>query len=349
MIINAFLIKKNVFHLYVKPFLMCYQGTFVDKEWLKNVANEIIDGRITLKDSAKQVHLKNTNGQTIIQSFTTKTLSNHFKANGIEVFKVGRKGFSKTNSIIEKQVIDNYSSLNCGVTKMWCFLQNEGVSCSRKDVEKVYDAKIREKKVKEEKKQIPRCRYECVHVNVIWHGDIHYINLLGEVKFLFALMDDKSRFIVGYGLSETKTSSFIISVFRNAVDIHDVSPLFYWSDNGRENTSKEMMSYLSSIGAKPIRTKPYNPQQNGKIERWWQELEKRIADSKTWDEISSKIDDFVEVYNFKLPHSALLCNGRMCTPSRLYCDENLQSQELEKELIKIDGKNVLLKNFVKNI
>ena len=203
--------------------------------------------------------------------------------------------------------------------------------------------------MKAEKKQIPRCRYECVHVNVIWHGDIHYINLLGEVKYLFALMDDRSRFIVGYGLSDSKTSSFIISVFDDAIDFYEVSPLFYWSDNGRENTSKEMVSYLSSIGTRPIRTKPYNPQQNGKIERWWPELEKRIANSKTWDEIGSKIDDFVDVYNFKLPHSALFCNGRMCTPSRLYCDEDLQAQELKNEMINVDGKEVLLSNFAPNI
>ena len=82
---------------------MCYNGTVVDEEWLKNIANEIRESKITLKDAAKQVHLKNTNGETIIQSFTAKTLSNHFKASGIEIFKVGRKGFTKTNSTIEKK------------------------------------------------------------------------------------------------------------------------------------------------------------------------------------------------------------------------------------------------------
>ena len=326
-------------------FLMCYKGTVVDLEWLHNIADEIHKGKTTLKDAANHVHLKNANGETIIQSFTAKTLSNHFKNNGIEMFSVGRKGFTRTDSTFEKNVLDNYSVLKCGVTKMWSFMQNEGVSCSRKDVERVYDAKIRERSVKEDKKQIPRCRYECVHVNVIWHGDIHYITLFGEVKYLFALMDDKSRFIVGYGLSDTKTSSFLISVFSDAIDFYDVSPYYYWSDNGRENTSKEMAKYLSDIGTIPIRTKPYNPQQNGKIERWWSELEKRIGDSQTWEEVYEKIDEFVDVYNFKLPHTALYCNGRMCTPSKLYNDSDLQAHDFKNEIIKIDGKEVLLTNF----
>lgn len=124
------------------------------------------------------------------------------------------------------------------------------IICSRNDVEKIYNRKIRAIKHKEEKIQMVRCRYECVHVNSVWHGDIHYIKFQGEMRYIFVLMDDKSRYIVSYGMSKFKTTAFVISVFDEAIDYYEITPLYYWSDNGRENTSKEMQLYLSNIGTK---------------------------------------------------------------------------------------------------
>lgn len=318
---------------------MCYTNTTVDTEWLKKTAEEILEGKITMNDAAQNVQLINGNGEKFLKSVTPKTLSNYFKENNIVVFKVGRKGFSKENRILEKLVIDNYYILRCGVTKMWCYLVNEGINCSRNDVEKIYNKNIRAIKPKEEKSiQIPRCRYECVHVNSVWHGDIHYIKFQNEIRYLFVLMDDKSRFIVSYGMSKFKTTSFVISVFDEAIDYYEVTPFYYWSDNGRENTSKEMQRYLSDIGTKHIRTMPHNPQQNGKMERWWRELEKRLTNALSWTDLYEKIDDFVDIYNNKLPHSGLSYNGRMCAPIKIFSDEKLQAKDIKNEMIIVDGK-----------
>jgi len=41
------------------------------------------------------------------------------------------------------------------------------------------------------------------------------------------------------------------------------------ADNGGEFTSKEMNSFIKSIGGKEIHSAPRHPQTNGKIERIW--------------------------------------------------------------------------------
>ena len=108
-----------------------------------------------------------------------------------------------------------------------------------------------------------------------------------------------------------------------------------------------MQLYLSNIGTKHIKTMPYNPQQNGKIERWWPELEKRLSNSLSWEDLYDRVDDFVHVYNNKLPHSSLSYNGRMCAPIKIFSDEKLQAKDIKDELIIIDVKEILLSNFAK--
>lgn len=72
-----------------------------------------------------------------------------------------------------------------------------------------------------------------------------------------------------------------------------------WCDNGGENISVNMINLLNQYGIRLIRTQPYNPQQNGKIERLWPSFE-----LMTNDNIES-IEIFRYNYNNIIPHSSL--------------------------------------------
>ena len=71
-----------------------------------------------------------------------------------------------------------------------------------------------------------------------------------------------------------------------------------WSDNGGENIGKKTIDLLKKYNVRLIRTSPYNPGQNGKIERLWRSLEKMTTTNL------NSIEIFRNNYNNYIPHSA---------------------------------------------
>jgi transposase InsO family protein len=61
-----------------------------------------------------------------------------------------------------------------------------------------------------------------------------------------------------------------------AIRLTGARPYSIWSDNGTEFKG-EFDDYLARERITHVRTDPYNPEQNGKMERWWPSLEKRPA------------------------------------------------------------------------
>jgi transposase InsO family protein len=65
---------------------------------------------------------------------------------------------------------------------------------------------------------------------------------------------------------------------------------------------------IAEIGAKHRRTKPYRPQTNGKIERFWRTLNEDVIDDATFDDIdhfATELFEYLVYYNNHRPHQAL--------------------------------------------
>jgi transposase InsO family protein len=73
-----------------------------------------------------------------------------------------------------------------------------------------------------------------------------------------------------------------------------------WTDNGGAFFG-EFPQTLERYGIVHKTTQPYNPQQNGKIERWWPFTDKYRAD---------ELGRVVQWYNLHQPHSALMPGPR---------------------------------------
>jgi transposase InsO family protein len=104
--------------------------------------------------------------------------------------------------------------------------------------------------------------------------DVHELD--EPKRLIIAILDEFSRRIAGWRLLEDQLS-FSASIFH-AETIQIVNePVFVLWSAGRG----ELMSYRIDHG----RTKPHNPQQNGKIERFWPTGEKAKAESERGDVI----------------------------------------------------------------
>ena len=80
------------------------------------------------------------------------------------------------------------------------------------------------------------------------------------------------------------------------------------SDNGPQFIAKDFKQFIRISGMSHVRTSPYYPQSNGKIERWHQSLKKECIRPQcplSLAEARAVVKEFVEYYNTKRLHSAL--------------------------------------------
>ena len=160
--------------------------------------------------------------------------------------------------------------------------------------------------------------------------------------------------ITGYGISNEKNCKFVIEVFNQSIT--NRKPFAYFSDNGKENTGEETKTFLEENGIFTIHTAPRNPQQNGKIEVFWKEVDKNIkndleSNEKKWETIEKSIENFIFRYNNEIPHFGLEkteeIHPRHKIPCEVYNDEDLITDDINDITITIDNNLVSFKKWLR--
>lgn len=150
-------------------------------------------------------------------------------------------------------------------------------------------------------------RYEREHSNSLWHVDWHQIkDARWKGQWLVCYEDDSSRLISGHGVYPTLTSPYSVEVLDKAIRKYG-RPKSMLSDHGstfcgveskeRERGLTEFEKYLLKNKIRFIMGRPYHPQTNGKIEKFFDIFEKKVKFFPT-------IDEFMTWYNEVRPHGA---------------------------------------------
>lgn len=141
-----------------------------------------------------------------------------------------------------------------------------------------------------------------------WHVDVSYLNLGGTFYYLCSLLDGYSRFIVHWEIRESMTERDIETIVQRGLEkFPDERPRII-SDNGPQFIAKDFKEFVRLTGITHVRTSPYYPQSNGKLERWHGTLKSeryRLAAPATLDEARRVVASFVAHYNDVRLHSAI--------------------------------------------
>jgi len=167
---------------------------------------------------------------------------------------------------------------------------------------------------------------DCCHLKVAYWG----------WYYLESVMDDFSRFILGWDLKTDMTGGSLEDVVQQAVDftgmtdvpIEDRTVLL--SDNGAGYLSQQFNQYLRLVGIRHITASPFHPQTNGKIERYHRTLKGEI-NKVPYDmpsELKEAIRAFIEYYNYRRYHEGL---GNV-TPYHVYTGRHVEIIRKRKEV-----------------
>lgn len=141
-----------------------------------------------------------------------------------------------------------------------------------------------------------------------WHVDVAYINIAGTFYYMCSVLDGYSRSIVHWDIREQMKETDIELIIQRALDKHpDVRPRII-SDNGPQFLARDFRTFVRLAGMTHVRTSPYYPQSNGKIERWHRTLKRTTIRPKapsTLAEAHKVVHIFVEHYNQERLHSAI--------------------------------------------
>lgn len=170
----------------------------------------------------------------------------------------------------------------------------------------------------------------CAHQH--WHVDVSYVNICGTFYYLCAVLDGYSRYVVHWELRERMTEADVEIVLQRARErFVGVHPRII-SDNGPQFIARDFKEFIRVCGMTHVRTSPFYPQSNGKIERWHQSAKKECIRPKSptsLEEARRVVADFVDRYNHKRLHSAI---GYIAPADKLHGRDTLIFQERKQKL-----------------
>ena len=141
-----------------------------------------------------------------------------------------------------------------------------------------------------------------------WHVDISYLNVAGTFYYLTSVLDGFSRYIVHWEIRESMTEADVETILQRAAEQHPGAQPRIISDNGPQFIARDFKEFIRLLGMTHVRTSPYYPQSNGKLERWHGTMKHeciRPAVPASLEEARRLVADYVEYYNHVRLNSAI--------------------------------------------
>ncbi len=175
--------------------------------------------------------------------------------------------------------------------------------------------KVRKEKVKRYVKRYPG---ELLHADTYRLAKAMMLDR--KAYYLFGIIDDYSR-LAFIEVIKNINAAEVTKAFYHSVRFflaHGVQPEKIMTDNGIEFTAFTSQkakrthffeTMLNIVGIDHTYTKPYHPQSNGKIERFWKILRQEclihLNFGQTLDTLTTELNAFLYYYNYERRHGAL--------------------------------------------
>lgn len=141
-----------------------------------------------------------------------------------------------------------------------------------------------------------------------WHVDISYLNICGTFYYFIAVLDGCSRYLVNWDIRESMTELDVEIVLQAAREKFPEATPRIISDNGPQFIARDFKTFIRSCGMTHVRTSPYYPQSNGKLERFNKTFKTeciRPRSPVSLQDAKRIVADFIEQYNNVRLHSSI--------------------------------------------
>ena len=141
-----------------------------------------------------------------------------------------------------------------------------------------------------------------------WHVDVSYLNLGGTFYYLCSVLDGYSRYVVHWDIRESMIEAEVELILQRAKEKYPGAKPRIISDNGPQFIARDFKEFIRISGMTHVKTSPFYPQSNGKIERWHQSLKReciRPGVPLSLEDACRLVSGYIDYYNQVRLHSAL--------------------------------------------
>jgi transposase InsO family protein len=193
-----------------------------------------------------------------------------------------------------------------------------GLSVSTGSVRKVLNAEglkpVSVVRRRRRKKSVgPPQEFERAQPNELWQSDITYVDVPWSRKplYLVAFLDDRSRYVVSFGLHSHQRQEIAIEALSEAISKYG-KPREVLTDQGRQyfawRGKNDFQRRLKLDGIQHVVARAHHPQTVGKCERFWKTLQDELWHRvilRDLDDARERLKHYVAHYNFQRPHQGL--------------------------------------------
>lgn len=165
-----------------------------------------------------------------------------------------------------------------------------------------------------------------------WHTDVSYINICGTFYYLCSLLDGMSRYIPHWDIREQMTEADVEIIMQKGKEKFPEAKPRIISDNGSCFIAKDFKEFIKISGMTHVRTSPFYPQSNGKIERWHGTIKRECIRPRTplsLEDARRIVSEYVDYYNNVRLHSAI---GYVTPKDKLLGREEVIFAERDRKL-----------------
>ncbi len=143
----------------------------------------------------------------------------------------------------------------------------------------------------------------------IWVGDVTYLKVCGQWRYLAAVMDRHSRRILGWRLGQRRDLSLTRAALDRARRRRQPAPgLVFHSDRGVEYSAYAYRAHLAAWGIVQSMNRPRELTDNAFMESFWHSLKSEVIHTLTFHSdaaLGEVVSRYIRRYNRHRLHSAL--------------------------------------------
>ena len=145
----------------------------------------------------------------------------------------------------------------------------------------------------------------------VWVGDVTYLKVAGQWRYLAVVMDKHSRRILGWSLSERRDAALTSRALRLAARNRDdgaCAGVLFHSDRGVEYAAFEFRTQLAKLGMLQSMNRPGKMNDNAHMESFFHSMKteelygKKFADDQ---QLHQTLRSYIAFYNQQRLHSSL--------------------------------------------
>jgi putative transposase len=143
----------------------------------------------------------------------------------------------------------------------------------------------------------------------VWVGDVTYLKVAGQWRYMAAVMDKHSRKIVGWSLSNRRDAALTTKALLRSAAHRSVRPgVVFHSDRGIEFANFEFRNQLQRLGMLQSMNRPGKMNDNAHMESFFHSMKCEELYGKTFhteQQLRQTLSSYIRFYNEQRLHSSL--------------------------------------------